>query len=111
MQRLCTPPHHLTYERMTMTATSYLHKIRELIDRLEERAGVIEQAASMCAECIAGGNVVHVFGAGHSRMAAEEAYPRIGGLVGFHPVVELAITYFHPVTGANGLRQTMFLER
>jgi uncharacterized phosphosugar-binding protein len=44
-------------------------------------------------------------------MMAEEAYPRIGAVGGFRPVVELAITFFHQVVGPNGLRQTLFLER
>jgi uncharacterized phosphosugar-binding protein len=44
-------------------------------------------------------------------MMAEEAYPRIGAVAGFRPVVELAVTFFHNVVGPNGLRQTLFLER
>src|SRR5205823_3667504 len=29
---------------------------------------------------------------------------------GFHPIVELSMTYHNPVVGANGQRQAMFLE-
>jgi uncharacterized phosphosugar-binding protein len=94
-----------------MTATAYLQQIQELLGGLNAATSEIERAAALCSECIAAGDVVHVFGAGHSRMAAEEAYPRIGGVVGFHPVVEMAVTTFHAVTGTNGLRQAMFLER
>ena len=85
--------------------------VGERLARLHEQEGTIEQVAELCADSIAARRLVHVFGAGHSRMAAEEAYPRIGAIVGFHPVVELAVTHFHPVVGPNGLRQTIFLER
>ena len=94
-----------------MTSKQYLSAIRERLAALEAHADQIQAAADVCAKTIAAGNVVHVFGAGHSRMMCEEAYPRIGAVVGFHPVVELAVTYFTPVVGGSGLRQALFLER
>lgn len=94
-----------------MTARRYLDAISDKLAELGQEAPVIQQAAELCAETIARGGVVHVFGAGHSRMMAEEAYPRIGAVVGFHPIVELAVTYFHTINGPNGLRQALFLER
>lgn len=94
-----------------MTSQSYLTAIRSRIEALEGQADSIQAAANICAETLARRGVVHVFGAGHSRMMCEEAYPRIGAIVGFHPVVELAVTYFTPVVGGSGLRQALFLER
>jgi len=94
-----------------MATGRYLDAILPRLERLREQGPRIEAAAEACAEAIAAGGVVHVFGAGHSRMMAEEAYPRIGAVGGFRPVVELAVTYFHQVVGPNGLRQTLFLER
>lgn len=94
-----------------MRPNRYLAAIRQRIDMLEGQWEAIDRAAAICAERIAEGRLVHVFGAGHSRMVAEEAYPRIGAVLGFRPVVELALTYFHPVAGPNGLRQAIFLER
>lgn len=94
-----------------MSAKKYLSSIRQQLELLEAQAESVQAAADVCAEVIARGNVVHVFGAGHSRMMVEESYPRIGALVGFHPVVELAVTYFTPVVGGSGLRQALFLER
>src|SRR5258708_16774351 len=44
-------------------------------------------------------------------MAVEETFPRIGSIVGFHPLVELALTNYNNVVGPNGLRQALFLER
>jgi len=37
-------------------------------------------------------------------------WPRYGSFPGFHPIVELSLTYHHDVVGANGQRQAMFLE-
>jgi uncharacterized phosphosugar-binding protein len=72
--------------------------------------GVIEAAAGRFAAAIARGRLVHVFGTGHSRMAVEEMFPRYGSFPGFHPIVELSMSYHNPVVGANGQRQAMFLE-
>lgn len=94
-----------------MTAARYLDLLSERLTLLRAQSDSIQRAADQCAATIAAGGVVHVFGAGHSRMMCEEAYPRIGAVVGFHPVVELAVTYFTPVVGGSGLRQALFLER
>lgn len=72
--------------------------------------GAIREAAERCAGSILGGRLVHVFGTGHSRMAVEEMFPRYGSYPGFHPIVELSMTFHNPVVGANGQRQAMFLE-
>jgi uncharacterized phosphosugar-binding protein len=54
--------------------------------------------------------MVHLFGSGHSRMLVEEMWPRYGSFPGFHPIVELSLTFHTQVVGANGQRQAMFLE-
>jgi uncharacterized phosphosugar-binding protein len=38
-------------------------------------------------------------------------YPRIGGFVGFHPMIELPLTFFTRITGEMGIHQFLFLER
>jgi uncharacterized phosphosugar-binding protein len=72
--------------------------------------GAIGTAADRFAGSILAGRLVHVFGTGHSRMALEEIFPRYGSFPGFHPIVELSMTFHNPVIGANGQRQAMFLE-
>lgn len=89
----------------------YMSALRERSELVAQQSKEIHQAATACADAIGARHWVHVFGAGHSRMMAEESYPRIGGLVGFHPIVELALTYFTPVIGNNGLKQAIFLEK
>jgi uncharacterized phosphosugar-binding protein len=54
---------------------------------------------------------VHTFGCGHATIPVEEMYPRIGGFVGFHPMVELPLTFFTHITGEMGIHQFLFLER
>ena len=66
--------------------------------------------ADMFANTILSGRMVHLFGSGHSRIMVEEMWPRYGSFPGFHPIVELSLTYHHDVVGANGQRQAMFLE-
>jgi uncharacterized phosphosugar-binding protein len=83
-----------------------------LLERLAERERErIAQAAAWCADAIAAGGLVHLFGTGHSRIAVEEMFPRYGSFPGFHPLVELSMTFHTQIVGANGQRQAMFIER
>jgi uncharacterized phosphosugar-binding protein len=54
---------------------------------------------------------VHTFGCGHATIPVEEMYPRIGGFVGFHPIIELPLTFFTRIVGDMGVHQFLFLER
>jgi uncharacterized phosphosugar-binding protein len=63
------------------------------------------------ADSIAAERWVHTFGCGHATIPVEEMYPRIGGFVGFHPIVELPLTFFTRITGEMGIHQFLFLER
>ncbi len=82
-----------------------LEKVRDT------QAGAIERASEVCAEAIGAGGFVHLFGTGHSRIPVEEMFPRYGSYPGFHPIVELSMTFHTQVVGANGQRQAMFIER
>jgi uncharacterized phosphosugar-binding protein len=89
----------------------YLTAARAAIAAIEaDMLDPIRRAADRFARAIAAGRLVHVFGTGHSRMAVEEMFPRYGSFPGFHPIVELSMTYHNPVVGPNGQRQAMFLE-
>ncbi|MFO0909396.1 MAG: SIS domain-containing protein [Isosphaeraceae bacterium] len=91
--------------------TQYLRAVRAAIDSIEStQLDVIREAAERFAHTILVDRLVHVFGTGHSRMAVEEVFPRYGSFPGFHPIVELSMTFHNPVIGANGQRQAMFLE-
>ena len=96
----------------TQSAFRYLEAAQRIVEQVRAtQAENLLKAADICTDSIAAGGWVHVFGTGHSRMAVEEMFPRIGSLVGFHPIVELSLTFYHGVVGANGLRQALFLEK
>src|SRR5437870_5154325 len=82
-----------------------------LQDLLDKQRAALDRAATLCTEAIARDGLVHLFGCGHSRMLCEEMTPRQGCFVGWHTIVELALTYHNVVVGPNGLRQTLHLEK
>lgn len=88
----------------------YLEGARGLIDAVSGQREAIAQAADWFAATILAGRMVHVFGAGHSRIMVEEMWPRYGSFPGFNPIVELSLSFHNLVVGANGQRQAMFLE-
>lgn len=91
---------------------SWTAAARGLLDHLEDtQLEAIEQAAQWSARAIAGGGLVHLFGSGHSRIPVEEMFPRYGSFPGFHPMVELSMTFHTQVVGSNGQPQAMFIER
>lgn len=92
-------------------ANRYLQALHGILSDIEAtQADALEEAARVCATSILAGGVVHVFGSGHSRIVVEELWPRYGSFPGFHPIVELSLTAYHQIVGANGQRQAMFLE-
>lgn len=93
-------------------ALRWLREATALLERLAaSQAEAIETASRWCAEAIAAGGLVHLFGTGHSRIPVEEMFPRYGSYPGFNPIVELSMTFHTQVVGANGQRQAMFIER
>lgn len=94
-----------------MLAQEWLNQARSVMDRIEAtQLDAIRAAARLMADSIAAGRWVHTFGCGHATIPVEEMYPRIGGFVGFHPIVELPLTFFTRITGEMGVRQFVFLE-
>ena len=71
----------------------------------------IKEVATLMADCIQSGHMVHTFGCGHANLPIEEMYPRIGGFVGFHPICELPLTFFTHIVGEMGINQFLWLER
>ena len=95
-----------------MLALQWLGNARAVMDRIEEtQLDNIRRAAALMADTIAADRWVHTFGCGHATLPIEEMYPRIGGFVGFHPMIELPLTFFTRITGEMGVHQFVFLER
>jgi uncharacterized phosphosugar-binding protein len=97
---------------MNNLANQWLDHARAAMDRIQEtQAENIRRAAEAMADSIAAGRWVHTFGCGHATIPVEEMYPRIGGFVGFHPMVELPLRFFTRITGEMGVHQFLYLER
>jgi uncharacterized phosphosugar-binding protein len=90
----------------------WLAATRAVLDDIEgTQLPAIQRAAEIMANSIAAERWVHTFGCGHATIPVEEMYPRIGGFVGFHPMIELPLTFFTRITGEMGIHQFLFLER
>ena len=98
--------------RSEPAASAWLRQAGVLLERISTtQADALEEAARWCADAIAADGLVHLFGTGHSRIPVEEMFPRYGSFPGFHPMVELSMTFHTQVVGSNGQRQAMFIER
>lgn len=91
----------LAFHRLAM---DLLYQLRDT------QSEVIQKAAELCADRIARGGLVFLFGNGHSRMMCEEMTPRQGGFTGFVALVEMALSNHAAIVGANGLRSSLYLE-
>ncbi len=93
-------------------AVTWLSNARNIMDRIEtSQMEPVRRAAELMADSIEAERWVHTFGCGHATLPVEEMYPRIGGFVGFHPMIELPLTFFTHITGEMGIHQFLFLER
>ncbi len=94
------------------SAKIWLENSKQVIDKIEQtQMDNIRKAAELMADSIKVGRWVHTFGCGHATLPVEEMYPRIGGFVGFHPMIELPLTFFTRIVGEMGIHQFLFLER
>src|SRR5262245_31101519 len=89
----------------------YQEALARLTVLLDGQREALDRAATLCTEAIASGGLVHLFGCGHSRMLCEEMTPRQGCFVGWHTIVELALSFHNLIVGPNGLRQSLHLEK
>ena len=95
-----------------MLALEWLNNARNVMNNIEEtQLENIRKAAEVMADTIECGRWVHTFGCGHATLPIEEMYPRIGGFVGFHPMIEIPLSFFTHITGEMGVHQFVFLER
>lgn len=67
---------------------SYLSKIYEMLNRIEQQEQEpMEAAAEAAYHSIKNGGLLHVFSTGHSHMIVEEMFYRSGGLVPINPIL------------------------
>jgi uncharacterized phosphosugar-binding protein len=80
-----TTPHW----EVIVLASDYLNNAQQLLKTIQEsQLEAITQAASWITESLIEGGVFHVFGSGHSHIAAIEAHSRAGGLVPVQPITD-----------------------
>ncbi len=87
----------------------HAHSVMSVIEQTQMDS--MRQAAKIMADSIEAERWVHTFGCGHATLPVEEMYPRIGGFVGFHPIIEQSLTFFTRIVGEMGIHQFLFLER
>lgn len=95
-----------------MLALQWLKNAYKTMETIEKtQLENIKAAAKVMADSIEKKKWVHTFGCGHATIPVEEMYPRIGSFVGFHPLVEMPLTFFTQIIGQMGIHQFLFLER
>ncbi|MDD5764717.1 MAG: sugar isomerase domain-containing protein [Candidatus Marinimicrobia bacterium] len=93
-------------------AKEWLNNAKTIMDKIDNtQMENIQKAAEAMADTIESGRWVHTFGCGHATLPIEEMYPRIGGFVGFHPMIELPLTFFTNIVGGMSVHEFVFLER
>ena len=71
--------------------SEYLKKVIDVLTRIEaEEANALSSASDAVAEVICRDGLVHVFGCGHSHLAALDAFYRAGGLACASPPGRIA---------------------
>lgn len=77
-----------------MTAIDEYHSIvSDLLSEIAEKEKEsIKRAANEVADRVASKNIIHIFGPGHGRMAAEEMFARAGGLAPVNAILDSSLT-------------------
>jgi len=94
-----------------MDQVEYLSLAVSLLEKIQNtQKQNITRAASVMADSIADGGLVHVFGSGHSVIPVLDVFPRYGGFVGFHPMMDPRLMWFN-VVGPGGAPELLWIER
>ena len=87
-----------------MSTERYVEKIRELIDKVERtQVENIKRAAEWITGSVARGDLVYIFGAGHSHILCYEVFARAGGFPHWQPILDHGLDF-----GAGARRQGGF---
>lgn len=94
-----------------MSKLKYIEKMTQIMQAIDETQGdKIQEAAKLCADTIASGKLVHLFGSGHSVMSLMDMFPRYGGVVGWHPLMDPRLMWDNVIRG-GGARELLWIER
>jgi len=88
-------------------AEQYFETVLHTINQIRQsEAPNLEAAAERITQSLIQGGVLHIFGAGHAHLLAEEISYRAGGLVPVNPILDIGYTLM-----ANPPSRTSYLER
>jgi len=94
-----------------MEHLDYVKRITKIVEKIgNEQSENILKVAKLCAETISKGKLVHLFGSGHSVLPIQDVFPRYGGVVGFHPLMDPRLMWSN-VIGPGGARELLWIER
>lgn len=79
--------------------------VERLTQLSDAHAKAIHAAADAFADHILHGNLIHVFGAGHSHMLAEEVFFRAGGLLSFNALLDPALMLHISAIASGGVER------
>lgn len=96
-----------------MAFEPYIDEARDALERLgREQHASIRSAAVAVADALDADGVLHVFGAGHSHLLAEEAFFRAGGLAALNPILDRRLMFFDGVmAGTRAEREPGYASR
>lgn len=90
-------------QKIIQPAKQYLNSVRDVLEKLE--LPQVLTAAEFVAATLRAGSLVHVFGAGHSALLAQEVFYRAGGLVAIRPILDRRLQF------EDGVIQSTEFER
>lgn len=88
----------------------YTEGIIDIIEKIDAQKDLIDEAVKMCTDAIHSGKLVHLFGSGHSVLPIQDMFPRYGGVVGWHPLMDPRLMWSN-VIGPGGARELLWIER
>lgn len=89
----------------------FIELFKNILNEIDDtQSENINKAAEICAEVINNGKMVHLFGSGHSVLPIQDMFPRYGGVVGFHPLMDPRLMWSN-VIGPGGARELLWIER
>ena len=95
-----------------MSSSKLFATVSGILERIENtQVEKIKQAAGLAATAIAQDRFAVMFGTGHSFMPIMDTFPRVGCFPGWLPIYELASSVVPMMSGNQGLRQVLFIEK
>lgn len=87
---------------MSSLFAEYASKIQDVLDKISQETEAIDKAATLMADSIERGELIHVIGpGGHSNMAVEEVLWRAGGLAPIDAILDAGTNIIHGAKRSN----------